>query len=364
MKQTNFRPKSRWIRSIIPVAVLATILVSACGSPSSGGNGQSLLINGAGATFPYPLYSKWFDEYTKVVPSVRINYQSIGSGGGIQQISQKTVDFGASDAPLTDDQLKAAPAAVLHIPTVIGAVVVTYNLPGAPSGLKLTPEALAGVYLGEITNWNDPRIVSQNSGAKLADQAIIVVHRSDGSGTTNIFTDYLSSVSPAWRSKVGKGTAVNWPVGLGAKGNEGVAGQVKQTPGAIGYVELAYASQNKLPYATLQNKDGNFVEPTIDSTTAAAAGAASTMPADLRVSMVNASGKNAYPIAGYTYIILYTEQTDQAKGDAVVKFLWWATHEGQAFAKNLLYAPLPGEIVQKVEAKLKSVTSSGKPLLP
>ncbi|MBI2864586.1 MAG: phosphate ABC transporter substrate-binding protein PstS [Chloroflexi bacterium] len=343
-------------------------MATACGSPSggspgTGGSGQSLLINGAGATFPYPLYSKWFDEYTKVAPSVRINYQSIGSGGGIQQITQKTVDFGASDAPLTDDQLKAAPGELLHIPTVIGAVVVTYNLPGAPSGLKLTPDVLAGIYLGEITNWNDSKIMSLNQGMKLPDQTITVVHRSDGSGTTNIFTDYLSTVSPMWKSKVGKSTAVNWPAGLGAKGNEGVAGQVKQTPGAIGYVELAYASQNKLPYATLRNKDGDFVEPTIESTTAAAAGAAATMPADLRVSIVDAPGKNAYPIAGYTYIIIYKEQADQAKGQAVTKFLWWATHEGQAYAKDLLYAPLPGEVVQKAEAKLKSVSSNGKPVL-
>lgn len=325
--------------------------------------GPEVALNGAGATFPNPLYSKWFDQYNKLYPNVKINYQSIGSGGGIQQITAKTVDFGASDAPMKDDQLKAAPAELLHIPTVMGAVVVAYNLPGVETGLRLTPDALTGVFLGEVTKWNDPKITSENPNVQLPDQDIVVVHRSDGSGTTNIFTDYLSSVSETWKSKVGKGTSVNWPVGLGGKGNEGVAGQVKQTPGGIGYVELAYATQNKLPYAFIKNQAGEFVEPTLDSTTAAAAGSASTIPDDLRVSIVNAPGSGSYPIAGYTYLLIYKEQSDAIKGKTLVDFTWWAIHDGEGFAKDLLYAPLPKEIVQKVEAKLKGITYQGKPLL-
>ena len=318
-------------------------------------------LTGAGATFPYPIYSKWFDVYNQKT-GVKINYQSVGSGAGIQQLTQRTVDFGASDAPMTDEQLKAAPGEVLHIPTVIGAVVITYNVAGVDKGLKLTPEVLSGIYLGTITKWSDPKIASDNPGLKLPDNDVAVVHRSDGSGTTNIFTDYLSSVSPDWKSKVGKGTSVNWPVGLGAKGNEGVAGQVKQVPGSIGYVELAYAVQNKLPYANMKNQAGQFVEPTLDSTTAAAAGAASNMPEDLRVSIVNAAGEKAYPIAGFTYILAYKEQDDAAKGKAMVDFLWWGVHDGEQYATDLLYAPLPKEVVARDEAKIKSITFQGKPL--
>ncbi len=320
-----------------------------------------MTLTGAGATFPYPLYSKWFDVYEKQT-GVRINYQSIGSGGGIQQITQRTVDFGASDAPMSDEQLAAAPGKLLHIPTVIGAVVITYNLPGIDKGLRLTPATLAGIYLGDITRWNDPAIARDNPGLKLPDTAIAVVHRSDGSGTTNIFTDYLSTVSPAWKQRVGKGTSVNWPVGLGGKGSEGVTGQVKQTPGAIGYVELAYAAQNQLPYASVQNQAGRFIEPTLESTTAAAAGAAQAMPADLRVSIVNAPGEQSYPIAGFTYLLVYQEQSDQAKGAALVDFLWWALHDGQQYAKDLFYAPLPAEVVQKAAAQVSSITYQGKPL--
>ncbi len=322
-------------------------------------SGAGLKLTGAGATFPYPLYSKWFDVYEKQT-GVKIDYQSIGSGGGIQQITVQTVDFGATDAPMTDDQLKAAKSEILHIPTVLGAVVIIYNLQGVDKGLKLTPEAAAGIYLGEVTKWNDPKITADNPDLKLPDTAIVVVQRSDGSGTSNIFTDYLSNVSATWRDKVGKGTSVKWPVGLGAKGNEGVAGQVKQTPGSIGYVELAYAVQNKLSYATLKNKAGKFVEATLDSTTAAAAGASATMPDDLRVSIVNAAGDASYPIAGYTYLLVYKDQTDQAKGKAIADFVWWGIHDGEGYAKDLLYAPLPKEVVGKAEAKVKALNYQGK----
>jgi phosphate transport system substrate-binding protein len=263
---------------------------------------------------------------------------------------------------MKDEQLKDAPGELFHIPTVMGAVVITYNLEGVPSGLKMTPDVVAGIFLGEIKKWNDPKITSLNPDVKLPDRDIVVVHRSDGSGTTNIFTDYLSSISSAWKDKVGKGTAVNWPVGQGAKGNEGVAGAVKQTPGSVGYVELAYAVQNKLPYAFLQNKAGKFVEPTLETTTAAAAAAAANMPEDMRVSIVNAPGENSYPIAGYTYLLVYKDQKDKDKGTELVKFLWWAIHDGEKFAKDLLYAPLPDNVVKLAEAKIKQINYKGEPL--
>ena len=320
------------------------------------------LMNGAGATFPYPLYSKWFDEYTKVDPGMRFNYQSIGSGGGIRQILERTVDFGATDGPMTDDQLKKAPGELLHIPTVLGAVVATYNLPGNPK-LKFPPDVLADIFLGKIAKWNDDRIRAVNAGVQLPNQPIVIVHRSDGSGTTYIWVDYLSKISPEWEKQVGRGTSVKWPVGLGGKGNEGVAGQVKNTPGALGYVELAYASTNKLPAAQIRNQAGKFVEPTIDSTTAAAAGLAKTMPADFRVSLTNAPGETAYPIASFTWLLLYRDQPDATKGKALVKFLWWAIHDGQKFAAELLYAPLPSEVVKQVEERIKQVTFQGKPLM-
>jgi phosphate transport system substrate-binding protein len=320
------------------------------------------LINGAGATFPYPIYSKWFDEYAKIDPEVRFNYQSIGSGGGIKQVSSRTVDFGASDGPMTDEQLKQAPAELLHVPTVLGAVVATYNLPGSPK-LKFTPDVLADIFLGKITKWTDPRITAANAGVSLPDQAILVVHRSDGSGTTYIWVDYLSKVSPEWQKKVGKGTSVNWPVGLGGKGNEGVSGQVKSTPGALGYVELAYAVKNKLPVASVKNAAGKFVEPTIQTTTAAAAGAAKDMPADFRVSLTNPPGDEAYPIASFTWLLVYKEQPSELKGRALVKFLWWMSHEGQRYADDLLYAPLPTPVVKQIEARIKEITYQGKPLV-
>ncbi len=322
------------------------------------GAADTLLVNGAGATFPFPLYSKWFGEYNKLHPELQFNYQSIGSGGGIQQITNRTVDFGASDAPMKDEQLAKAPGTV-HVPTVMGAVVVTYDAPIAE--LKLTPDTLAGIFLGKIQRWNDPGLAAVNPGAKLPDAAIAVIHRSDGSGTTNIFTDYLSKVSPEWKAQVGTGTAVRWPTGLGAKGNEGVSGLVKQTPGAIGYVELAYANQNKLPKALLRNKGGAFVAATMESTSAAAAGV--EMPDDFRVSITDASGKDAYPMASFTYILVPRDQQDPAKGKAIVQFLDWAVHDGQRFAAPLDYAPLPKPVVEKVTAKLKTLTAQGKPIL-
>jgi phosphate transport system substrate-binding protein len=321
-----------------------------------------LLMNGAGATFPYPIYSKWFDEYAKIDRSVKFNYQSIGSGGGIRQIIERTVDFGASDSPMTDEQLKKAPGELFHIPTVLGAVVATYNLPGSP-GLRFTGEVLADVFLGKITKWNDDRIKAINPDVSLPGDPIIIVHRSDGSGTTYIWVDYLSKVSKEWEQKVGRGTSVKWPVGLGGKGNEGVAGQIKNTPGTLGYVELAYAITNKLPVASVQNAAGKFIEPTIATTTAAAAGTASNMPADFRVSLTNARGEPAYPIASFTWLLVYKDQPDEAKGKALVKFLWWAIHEGQRYPSDLLYAPLPAPVVKQIEARIRQISYQGKPLL-
>jgi phosphate transport system substrate-binding protein len=316
---------------------------------------DSLLINGAGATFPAPLYTKWFAEYNRKNPELKFNYQSIGSGGGVKQITEKTVDFGASDAPMTDAELKNAPN-IVHIPTVLGAVSVVYN--GAPEGVKLTGEALAEIFRGKITKWNDPKLASANPGVKLPDAAISVVHRSDGSGTTAVFTDYLAKVSPDWKTQVGAAKSVKWPVGLGGKGNEGVTGLVKATPGAIGYVELAYAKQNKLAMASIKNADGHFILPSVESTSAAAAGV--TMPDDFRVSITNAPGKDAYPIASFTYLLVYRDQPDARKGEALLRFLWWAVHDGQAMAAPLDYAPLPKPVVAKVDATLRTLTVQGK----
>lgn len=360
-----FRFKRRYLTGLMAVIIIAGLLLAGCGGQQPGvtGTQEKVTLNGAGASFPYPLYSKWFEEYNrKTNGAVTINYQSIGSGGGIRNITEKTVDFGASDAPMKDDQLQKAPGELLHIPTVMGAVVVTFNLEDVSTGLKMSPDVVAGIFLGEIKKWNDPKIVSINPGVQLPDKDIVVVHRSDGSGTTNIFTDYLSSVSPAWKDKVGKGTSVEWPVGVGAKGNEGVSGQVKQTPGSIGYVELVYAVSNKLPYAFIQNREGKFIEPTIESTTAAAAAAAANMPEDMRVSIVNPPGADSYPISGYTYLLVYKNQDDQVKGKALVDFLWWAIHEGEQFAKDLLYAPLPDNVVKLVEKRIKQINYQGKQL--
>lgn len=322
---------------------------------SAGAASAETLINGAGATFPYPLYSKWFSEYAKIDPTVKFNYQSIGSGGGIKQITAQTVDFGASDKFLSDAELKAAPGKLLHIPTVMGAVVVTYNLPGISKGLKLNSEDVANIFLGKITKWNDKRIADDNPGVTLPDKAIIVVHRSDGSGTTSIFTDYLAGVNSDWAQKVGKGASVRWPVGLGGKGNEGVAGQIKTTQYTIGYVELAYAFENKLPYATLKNKAGSWVEPSIQSTSAAAGAAVKHMPADYRISLVNQPAKDAYPIVGFTWLLVYQDQKDKTKGKKLVEFLNWSLHKGQKMAAPMLYAPLPESVVKMVEKTIKTI---------
>ena len=311
-----------------------------------------MTINGAGATFPYPIYSKWFDAYAKVDPSVRFNYQSIGSGGGQKQILAQTVDFGASDGPMSDENLAKAPGKLLHIPSVAGAVVLTYNLPGNPT-IKLDGPTIAGIYLGKITKWNDPKIVALNSGISLPGEDIVVVHRSDGSGTTFIFTDYLSKVSPEWKQKAGNNTSVNWPTGLGGKGNEGVSGQVKQTPNSIGYVELIYAIQNKMPYADLKNAAGDFVKATLDSVTAALAGA--TIPDDFRFSMTNSPGKGAYPIAGATWLLVYEQQKDATKGKKLVEFLKWAETDGEKMAKDLDYAPLPENLQARVLQRIGEI---------
>ncbi|HET7826096.1 MAG TPA: phosphate ABC transporter substrate-binding protein PstS [Anaeromyxobacter sp.] len=335
--------------------MLAAAAALAAGGPALADG--ALLVNGAGATFPFPLYSKWFSEYGKLHPEVRFNYQSIGSGGGIQQITNGTVDFGASDAPMTDEELARAPG-VVHVPTVLGAVVVTYNAP-IPS-LRLTADAVAGIFLGRIQRWDDPALAAVNPGVKLPSTPIAVVHRSDGSGTTAIFTDYLAKVSPEWRQRVGAGKSVRWPAGLGAKGNEGVTGLVKQTPGAVGYVELAYANQNRLAMAELRNRDGAFVKPTIESTSAAAGGV--TMPDDFRVSITDARGKDAWPLASFTYLLVPRDQKDAAKGKALVEFLWWAAHDGQRLAAPLDYAPLPAQVVEKVSARLKTLSVQGRPV--
>jgi len=316
-----------------------------------------VLINGAGATFPYPLYSKWFYEYSKIDKTVNFNYQSIGSGGGIRQILAQTVDFGASDAFLTEEQLKQAPAKILHIPTTAGAVVLTYNIPElkGKEPLRLTPEIISKIYLGKIKKWNDKLIQTENPNVSLPDKNIVVARRSDGSGTTFIFTDYLCEISAEWKNRVGKGTSVNWPVGLGGKGNEGVAGIVKNTPYSIGYVEISYAIQNNLDYAIVKNKDGYYVKPTIESITAAIEDKAKNMPDDYRVSIVNAGGKNSYPISGFTWILVYQKQKDPVRGEKLVKFLKWALTDGQKYCAELHYAPLPKNLVDKVLKTIETI---------
>ena len=311
-------------------------------------------LNGAGATFPYPMYSKWFSEYNKLHPEIQFNYQSIGSGGGIRQVLASTVDFGASDGPMSDEQLAQAKTKILHIPTVLGAVVPAYNIPGVSGEVKFTPQALAGIFLGKITSWNDAALTSANPGVNLPNQTIIVVHRSDGSGTTYIFTDYLSKVSSDWQNQVGKGTSVKWPVGLGGKGNEGVAGMIRQMQGAIGYVELIYAVQNKITYGSVKNASGNFVKASLDSVTAAAASAKS-MPPDFRVSITNAPGKDAYPISSFTWLLIPEQSKDKTKGKILADFLNWMVDDGQKMTAQLTYAPLPESVAQKVKNAIKQV---------
>jgi phosphate transport system substrate-binding protein len=311
-----------------------------------------LLINGAGATFPYPIYSKWFEEYSRVDPSVHFNYQSIGSGAGQKEIIEGTIDFGASDGPMSDANLARAPGRILHVPTLVGADVVTYNLPGHPT-LKLDGPLIADIFLGTVTRWDDPRLTALNPGVALPAQDIVVVHRSDGSGTTYVFADYLSSVSPKWAGKVGRGTAVRWPVGLGAKGNEGVTGQILQFPGSIGYVELEYAVQSKLPFATVKNASGHFIAPSISSINAALTGAA--VPEDFRFSMVNPPGADAYPIAGATWLLVYAHQPNPAKGKKMVEFLHWAMNHGEEMAADCHYVPLPKDLVARVSRQIDQI---------
>ena len=321
---------------------------------------NALLINGAGATFPYPIYSKWFDVYHTKNPNFQFNYQSVGSGAGIKQVTEGTVDFGATDGPMNDDQLKAfqekhGGTGILHFPTVLGAVVPTYNVQGVSAPLNFTPEALAGIFLGKVTKWNDPAIASSNKGASLPDADIVVVHRSDGSGTTYIWTDYLSKVSDEWKGKVSKGTSPNWPVGLGGKGNEGVTGLVKQTPNSIGYVELIYAVQNSIPYGSVKNSSGNFVKADLASVTAAAAGAAKEMPDDFRVSITNAPGKTAYPISSFTWLLIPQKFQDAGKRDALKGFLHWMLSDGQSSVEALSYAKLPKEVVEKEKKAINNI---------
>jgi phosphate transport system substrate-binding protein len=329
---------------------IALLLCVALAVPALG----QTTLNGAGATFPYPMYSKWFSEYHKLHPDIQFNYQSIGSGGGIRQVLAGTVDFGASDGPMSDQQLSEAKTKILHIPTVLGAVVPAYNIPGVTGEVKFTPQALAGIFLGKITSWNDPALTKANPGVNFPSQPIIVIHRSDGSGTTFIFTDYLSKVSSEWQNGPSKGTSVKWPVGLGGKGNEGVAGMVRQMQGSIGYVELIYAVQNKIDYGSVKNAAGVFVKASLDSTTAAAA-SMKNMPADFRVSITNAPGKDAYPIASFTWLLIPEKAKDAAKGKMITDFLNWMVDDGQKMTTQLTYAPLPDSVAAKVKDAVKQV---------
>ncbi len=333
------------IRRIVLLCVAVALALPALGQTT---------LNGAGATFPYPMYSKWFSEYNKVHPDIQINYQSIGSGGGIRQVLAQTVDFGASDGPMTDEQLSQAKVKILHIPTVMGADVPAYNLPGVTAELKFTPEDLSGIFLGKITSWNDPAIAKANPGVNLPNQPIIVVHRSDGSGTTYIWTDYLSKISSEWQNGPGKGTSVKWPVGLGAKGNEGVAGMIRQMQGSIGYIELIYAVQNNIQYGSVKNAAGNFVKASLDSVTAAAASVKS-MPADFRVSITNAPGKDAYPVSSFTWLLVPVQAKDANKGKILADLLNWVVDDGQKMTASLSYAPLPPSVAAKVKDAIKQV---------
>jgi len=345
------------------IAILILGVVALACKGNGGGSGpSSVSLLGAGASFPNPLYQKWLSEYGQHHANVKIDYQSIGSGGGIKQLKEQTVDFGASDAPMKDEDMKSAPGEILHIPTVLGAVVMTYNLEGISQPLRFSPEVIADIFLGKIKKWNDPKIAADNPGVTLPGADITVVHRSDSSGTSAVFTDYLSKVSPEWKEKVGAGVSPSWPVGIGGKGNEGVTGQVKNTPNTIGYVELAYAVQNKLPVGQVKNSSGSYITPSIDTVTAAAAASAASMPEDLRVSITNATGPQAYPISSYTYILVYKNQKDAGKGKALVDFLWWGIHDGEGFAKDLQYAPLPADVVKRAEGKLNSITANGAAL--
>jgi phosphate transport system substrate-binding protein len=346
------------MKRIVPILVIALFVISCADSDrthAAAPQAGQVLINGTGATFPYPIYSKWFNEYHRKFPQIQINYQSIGSGGGIRQVIEGTVDFGATDGPMTDEQLKQAKTKILHFPTVLGAVVPAYNIPGVTQEINFTPEALAGIFLGKITKWNDPELKKANGTVNLPDKNIVVIHRSDGSGTTYVWVDYLSKVSPEWKSKVGVNTSVNWPVGLGGKGNEGVAGLIKQTPNSIGYVELIYAVQNKMGYGKVRNGAGNFVKADLASVTAAAASAAKAMPADFRVSITNADGKDVYPISSFTWLLIPSRIQDQTKKKAIKDFLQWMLTDGQNMVEALSYARLPREVVAMEQKAISGV---------
>jgi phosphate transport system substrate-binding protein len=346
MKLTRFLATAALLGSAVPAAAQVT-------------------LNGAGATFPNIIYSDWMLTYSQAHPDVKLNYQSIGSGGGIRQFSDGTVDFGATDAPMSDSAITAISGNVLHIPTVMGAVVIIYNLQGVTQSVRLTPDVLADIFLGKITKWNDARLGSINPGVALPATDIIVVHRAEGSGTSFAFTDYLSKVSPEWQQKVGKGPSVNWPVGLGGRGSEGVSSTVSQTPGAIGYVELAYATINKIQFATVRNSSGNWITPSLEAVTAAAAGAMKDMGpnTDFRVSITNSSGAQAYPISTFTWLLVHKSYSDTAKARALVHFIWWAESEGQAKAPQLGYAPLPKDLHPWIQARLRTITAAGRPVL-
>jgi phosphate transport system substrate-binding protein len=337
--------KTRW-------ALAACAILAGCGSGCGAGD-TSVMLNGAGATFPDPLYAKWFDEFHKIHPNFQINYQPIGSGGGIRQLLAGTVDFGASDSPMTYEQLEQAKLKTLHFPTVLGAVVPTYNVAGVTQELNFTGEALADIFAGKITKWNDPQLVEPNAGVKLPGSGIVVIHRSDGSGTSFVWTDYLSKVSAEWKKTTGAGTSVNWPAGLGAKGNEGVAGLVKQTPNSIGFVELVYAIQNQMAYGAVRNRSGKFVKADLASVTAAVAGV--PMPEDFRVSITNASGENAYPVSSFTWLLIPSRIADPGKHQAIVQFLQWMLADGQKLAPALSYAPLPLAVVSKETVAISQI---------
>ncbi|OQX68548.1 MAG: phosphate ABC transporter substrate-binding protein PstS [Sorangiineae bacterium NIC37A_2] len=348
-------------RSVLKGLSALLLLGLAAGCKRGDPNSPNIYLGGAGATFPFPLYSKWMSEYNKLHPEIRINYQSIGSGGGIRQIASETVDFGATDTPMSASDAKKAPRAILHIPVTIGAVVVAYNIPGVTGELKLDGDVLADIFLGTIKTWNDERIARANPGLALPSLPIAVVTRSDGSGTTAVFTGYLASVSPKFQSVVGEGKSVKWPVGLGAKGNEGVTGQLKTTPGTIGYTELAYASQNRLTTAAIKNREGAYASPKVSAVTAAAEQV--ELDDSLVASLVNAPGAASYPIASFTYLLVYEESKNARKGEALAKFIAWAVHDGQGLAAALHYAPLPARVVQKIDERIKSLHFGGKPFL-
>lgn len=349
--------KAGRLKALTAIMLIAGIIAgfSGCFSGRQSRGGQ-VKIQGAGSTFINPLMQKWVHEFGNLEPSVKIDYQSIGSGGGIKQLKERTVQFGASDTAMSNEDLRTAPGEILHIPVILGAVVLTYNLPGFDTRLRFSPETIADIFLGKITRWNDPKIAADNPGVVLPDEPLTVVHRSDGSGTSAVFTNYLSKVSEEWKNRVGEGTSPNWPVGLGGKGNEGVTGQVKQTPNTIGYVELAYAMKNGLPVAEIKNKAGNFILPNFNTVTSAAAESIADTPDDLRVSITNASGSNAYPIASYVYVLVYREQTDPRIGKTLKEFLTWCINDGQKHAQPLYYSPLPAEMVKRAAGKIAMIT--------